>query len=272
MGYGRKDNTIGPWSLEKLEFIRMYLPAFAKATRKALHRYYIDAFAGAGEWYRRDDFTQKVEGSVAIALQHANMFTKLYFIEQKSDRVEKLKDLVRRSNVTNAIVIHGDSNKEIPEILKSIHREAPTFVFLDPSGDHVEWKTVEILSKWRTELFILYPWNMTLVRYLKRDKNILPPYRERLNRFFGTDMWYQIYINYHRDYLFHEMLNLYVKRLKDLGYKYINISDVFETPDGTKLYYMIWAGKKEVAKKIMDWVYHKLSSPKLFDNNFDSLT
>jgi len=257
MAYGEKNNTIGEWSIFKLEFLEYYLPLYAKATKKAKHRYFIDAFAGNGKWIHRDKGIE-VPGSAEIALRNIEGFTEMHFIEMEKNRVESLISLVKSYSSENKAFVHqGDCNELIPSILDKINKKAPTFVFLDPSGDQVRWKTIEILSQWKTELFILYPWNMTLARYLPRNKNITERSVNRLNNFFGTHEWYEIYMRVERPYLMSELLNLYMRRLKEIGYPYNNISNVIRSSTGQKLYYMIWVGKHKAGKEIMDWVYRR---------------
>jgi len=261
MAYGEKD-FIGRWSLGKLAFLERYLPAYLRATKPALHRYYIDGFAGRGKWI--DKSTGKsVDGSAAIALQHIDKFTHLYFIEYEDERAENLRSLISSYGATQKATVYvGDCNEYLPLIMRRIHYKAPTFVFLDPSSDQLQWKSIELLSKWKTELFILFPLNMTLIRYLPRRGAQEKWATERLDKVFGTREWENIYKNKDRLYLTSELLNLYTSRLKNLGYDHINISDIFKSDTGQSLYYMIWVGKHPVGKKIMDTIFEK-QSPQL---------
>lgn len=91
---------------------------------------------------------------------------------------------------------------------------------------------------------------MTIARNLPRNPNTQKDWqKERLNAFFGTNEWEYIYNNRPRIYLTEELLKLYTKRLKEIGYKHLIISDCFRSTTGQKLYYMIWVGKHPVEKK-----------------------
>ncbi|WP_044736628.1 three-Cys-motif partner protein TcmP [Geobacillus kaustophilus] len=258
MAYGEKDNLIGSWSLDKLEFLRKYLPIYIKATSKAIHRYYVDCFAGRGKWIEKESL-KEVDGSVSISLDYSGDFTKLFYIELNEDRVKDIEKLASvKSPKRNYEIIKGDCNVMIRKVMPQIHPKAPTFVFIDPSSDQVKWSTIEYLSKWRTELFILYPYQMTIRRYLPKDTSKIQSWQiERLNDFFGTNLWYDIYINHRRTYLLSKLLDLYTNRLKEIGYKYVNVSDVFKKPSGPDLYYMIWVGKHKAGNEIMKWVYEQ---------------
>lgn len=121
MGYGDKENTIGEWSIDKLKFIERYLPYFVSATKRAYQRYYIDAFAGNGEWIHRDT-GEKGPGSVSIALQNAAGFTKQHFIETNEERIENLKQLVLNENKQGKALVHnGDCNVLLPKIMSTIY-------------------------------------------------------------------------------------------------------------------------------------------------------
>lgn len=261
MTYGEKD-AIGRWSLGKLAFLERYLPAYLRATKPAMHRYYIDGFAGRGQWIDKST-GQNVDGSAAIALQHANKFTHLYFIEYEDDRAKNLRTLIDSYGASHKATVYvGDCNEHLPIIMRKINYKAPTFVFLDPSKDQLQWRSLELLSQWKTELFILFPLNMTILRFLPRRGNQENWATERLDRFFGTREWEDIYKNKSRPYLASELLKLYISRLTNLGYEHINISDIFKSDTGQSLYYMIWVGKHPVGKKIMDTVFEK-QSPQL---------
>lgn len=265
MGYGKNDE-IGQWSVDKLSFLERYLPAFAKATKKAKQRYYIDGFCGKGVWTHKKT-KEKIQGSASIALNYSEDFTHQYFIDLDNERINEVKEIINKKSILNkATAINGDCNVEIINIMKKIHKRAPTFVFLDPSGDHIHWKTIQYLSNWRTELFILFPYHITIRRFLPIDINKQAEWmKKRLNEFFGTNKWEEIYYQTHRNYLASKLLELYTSRLNDIGYIHCNVSDVFKTDTGQNLYYMIWVGKHPVGKKIMNYVFEKQSDQlKLF--------
>lgn len=254
MAYGEEDK-IGRWSIDKLAFLEKYIPAYLNATKKSWQRYYIDGFAGQGRWIHNKT-GKVVDGSPAIVLKHAEQFTHLHFVEYDHDRANQLIELVKQFNATHKATIHvGDCNKKIPEIMQGIHKKAPCFVFLDPSKHSLHWPTIVVLSKWRTELFILFPLNMTLIRFLPRHGQLKPWAADHLNPVFGTNEWETIYREVPRYMLAQSLLDLYTERLKDLGYEFINISRIFKSDRGQKLYYMIWVGKHPVGKKIMDSVF-----------------
>lgn len=258
MAYGKED-VIGNWSLDKLEFLKKYIPAYLKATAKATHKYYIDGFAGRGKWIERNS-GKIIDGSAAIALKYADLFTHIHLVEFEEERAEQLKKIAFECNAVKKTTIHiGDCNHHLPHIINTIHDKSPTFIFLDPSSDQLHWSTIVTLSKKRTELFILFPLNMTILRYLPKNGLLKPWAREHLDPLFGSNEWEAIYrtARLRRGELAQALLDLYTKNLQALGYKHINISRIFKNDGGQRLYYMIWVGKHPVGKKIMDTIFEQ---------------
>lgn len=209
---------------------------------------------------------QRVPGSAAIALKHSDEFTHMFFIEKNSRRAERLRSLIHDHNADNkASVLIGDCNELMPSILSKIHPSAPTFVFLDPSALQLRWKTIEVLSRWKTELLILFPLRMAILRLLPTSGQLQEWARERLNAVFWTNEWEKLYHGRHRTYVRRDLLKLYTDRLTALGYPYVLKSDIFKSDSGRLLYYLIWVGKHPVGKKIMDHVFeHQSPQLKLF--------
>lgn len=254
MGYG-VDDKIGRWSIDKLQFLEKYIPSYIRATKGTLHRYYIDGFAGKGTWIHNKT-GNIIDGSAAIALKYAEQFTHLHFVEYDPQRAAQLKELIIQHNAVHKATVHiGDCNELIPLIMSKIHHRAPCFVFLDPSKDQLQWITISTLAKWKTELFILFPLNMTLLRYLPRHGELKHWARPHLDPIFGTSEWYEIYRNVPRGDLANSLLDLYSSRLQGLGYEYKNVSRIFKNDNGQRLYYMIWVGKHPVGSRIMDPIF-----------------
>lgn len=276
MPYGEEEGYIGHWSTAKLDILREYLPIYQNACMRAKHCFYVDAFAGRGEWKVKGT-NEVVQGSPKIALTHLEKFTRTYFVEMDEERVKELQSLKDSSaHPFKVKVLQGDANEMLPQIFHEIHPKAPTFVFLDPSADQLKWSAIEHLSKWKTELFILYPYNMTISRYLPQDIDKLRPWGiERLNNFFGCSDWLEVYQDHaggRRRYLAEALLRLYTGRLKQLGYDYCNVSKCFRTIDaehGQRLYYMLWVGKHPVGKKIIDSVLKKVENSPQLDLGLD---
>src|SRR3990172_2148467 len=69
------------WTAIKLEHLEAYLTAYAKATKRAGERYYIDGFSGSGDCILRETGTL-IEGSAKRALKASPPFTTCFVIEK----------------------------------------------------------------------------------------------------------------------------------------------------------------------------------------------
>lgn len=148
------DITFRPYTQLKLKILKNYLRAWATIifSKAAEHKewvtwreiWYIDCFAGRGK-YHKDNQNNVVDGSPLIALECANEFQKnlkykgikmnCIFVENKKDVVD---DLVKfcgpyKGKVNFEIYEQKDFNEVIAEILNKINYH-PAFFFIDPDG------------------------------------------------------------------------------------------------------------------------------------------
>jgi len=186
-------------------------------------------------------------------------------------RIKKYCDSV------DATVLKGDCNKNIEKILSEIPERSPFLAFIDPEGLEVKMDTIKMISQWeKAELYINYPYDMAVVR------NIAPTLYEATHRtiteFFGSEEWIPI-----RDELYKKknidsnisditrkrFLELYISKLKELGFRKIACSDVIKSDSGHPLYFLIHASRRGIAEKTMKEVMkvdkkHRHIQKKLF--------
>ncbi|HVP06144.1 MAG TPA: three-Cys-motif partner protein TcmP [Dehalococcoidia bacterium] len=240
---------IGEHTKEKLRIIGLYLPVYLQATKRALERVYIDAFAGPGR-NRVKTTGEIVDGSPFIALQaiaqNGTVFDKYYFIELDPDIAGELEGAIQNLSPKPAVeVICGDVNVELPKLMGRIRRRSPTFVLLDTEGIEPAWTTIEALAPWQTELLINFPLGMGIKRNTRSEK---------VTRYFGTEEWRQVWQGSHPGEA-KGLIDLYKSRLRALGWKHPSALDrPIRTTGGQNLYYLIHVSKVEAAKSIMDWV------------------
>ena len=101
-------------------------------------------------------------------------------------------------------------------------------VFLDPYGMQVEWTTIESIAQTQAiDLWILFPLG-TVNRLLKRNGEIRPSLRKRLDLFFGEPDWYDVFYQLAEQGSHSLMKNngkkreIFLRRLSDIslsGYK-----------------------------------------------------
>lgn len=258
---------VGDWTLDKLKIIESYLPAYLSATQTTVEQIYIDGFAGPGQNQLRGS-GKIVDGSPMLALDaHApsgNRFDKLYFIEKDKAASDELQQLVKdRDMAHRSTVIPGDVNAELPRTVHRFNQESPIFVLLDTEGIDPEWRTIEEIADWRTELLINFPLGMAINRN---------PDSEKVDKYFGTDAWRPIW-SAGPSLRASRLLSLYRDRLANLGYKYqVEDPRLVKGEGNRRLYYLIFASKRPVARRIMRWVFKQpdAAGQSRFDLEFDA--
>ena len=221
---------------EKLEYFRKYIGAYLKATKRLPIKYYIDAFAGTGKCILCGEKCNSkggircikcgkgkiINGSSIISLKTKDQFDGYIFIELDDSNIKKLEKFV--ADETNAEIFKkvrikkGDSNILLKQIYKHISQYTGCLILLDPEGPELFWETIEYLSKIKkVELLIVYPYDMSLVRLTKA-------YGEKLDKFYGTSKWSDIYKdkdNINANSTKEKLLGFYIDNLKKLGFNYV---------------------------------------------------
>lgn len=205
----------GDWTQQKLECVRKYLHAYTTIMSKQQFRFaYIDAFAGTG--YRETESDEDPDelmfpdlvspevmdfhdGSVRNALEVQPSFMKYVFIEKNVNRYAELeevrKEFLLKAEFSEDMIecVHEDANKYLEDLCRKSWKTHRALVFLDPYGMQVEWTTIESIAKTQAiDLWLLFPLG-TVNRLLKRNGEILPSLRARLDLFFGEPDWYEAF-------------------------------------------------------------------------------
>ncbi|MDP2856143.1 MAG: three-Cys-motif partner protein TcmP [bacterium] len=243
-------------SLQKLEYFKKYLEAYLKATNRLPSKCYVDAFAGSGECEIAEN-RKKVDGSVMIALKASRAFDQYVFIEKKKRIFRELNDTIKNSTIDDKRkksieLSRGDCNILLPKICDKISNMG-CLIFLDPEGPELFWKTIISLSKIpKADLFILYPYDMSLARLIKN-------YKEKLDEFYGTDYWQGIYKNRkNANDAREKLLDFYISNLKTLGFRFVANKHIrTRLHEGRPLYHLILASHHPVAAKIMSQIFDK---------------
>ena len=86
-----------------------------------------------------------------------------------------------------------EANGYLKDLCGKNWRAHRALVFLDPYGMQVEWKTIESIAQTEAiDLWLLFPIG-TVNRLLKRNGEIRPSIREKLNLFFGNEQWFEVF-------------------------------------------------------------------------------
>jgi three-Cys-motif partner protein len=201
----------GDWTDEKLERVRKYLVEYTKIMKGKFRFAYIDAFAGTGyRTLKQEDDPEELmfpeiaeqesqrflEGSARIALQVEPKFDKYIFVEKDEKRFEELKKLKQDfPDFADRIELHNkDANAFLQPLCRLDWSKRRAVLFLDPYGMQVEWKTIEAVAETQAiDLWLLFPLGVAVNRLLKKDNDIDPVIRERLDRLFGSTDWHDAF-------------------------------------------------------------------------------
>lgn len=243
-------------TLQKLEYFKKYLDAYLLVTKKLPGKYYIDAFAGSGKCIVTGT-KKKVDGSSLIALKAKISFDRYILIEKKKSIFEELENFIKKETHTNRLSLIDLHNSDCNELLKDYpHNPSPYvgyLIFLDPAGSELFWETIISLSKIKkADLLILYPYDMSLARLVKI-------YPEKLDRFYGTNKWSNIYKNAVRPIdAKKNLLDFYINNLEKLGFKFVVYRQIRKKiREGKPLYHLLLATHDPTAKKIMLDIFGK---------------
>ncbi|WP_072805248.1 three-Cys-motif partner protein TcmP [Rhodococcoides yunnanense] len=255
------------WTVNKLQILSDYLPAFNKAAKRSDERLYIDLMAGQAANVER--YTGKqLAGSPRRALESDPGFTHHAFCELPKN-AGALEDNLRRTYPHKTFdVVPGDCNSTIDSVLRRLKPVswAPTFVFADQQAAEIHWSTIEKVSRFKpttsrtkAEIWMLVSPAM-VIKGATGSGHVR--FRERVSMSYGTEDWLRIQRARDRKTISgseyrREMVNLIRKQLsEDLGYA-VTHSIPMTMQNETELYYMVFATDHIAGDNIMSYLYNK---------------
>ena len=265
----------GPWAKDKLSFIDQFVPAALQATQQKLERCYVDLFAGPGKNVNDSVSGEEFDGAALRALRATSPsarkthFTKATLVNLDADdhaaltaRVDALDQAgALRPRRKNVALLNGDANHVVHRVMTAIDTRAYVFVFLDiEAPKQLSWATLQALRMHghdSVDLFTLFPLDMALNRMLSYRQETVEQSASVLTKFFGTDAWRPLLSERVTDAQSRELrraiLDLYLNRVRALGWKHaIVVRDVKRVGD-SGLYKMIYASNHPAGHDIAQW-------------------
>ena len=267
-----RDDTIGSWSVDKLNLLRKYLAAYVTVLRNqswCKGYEYIDGFAGTGRPQTRDEH-RYIDGSPRVALELPDPFTKYHFIESSNWRIKKLETLRKEFPSQQIEIYPGDCNdllrrKIVPDLRMQSFKRA--LAFLDPFGMELEWSTLEEVARVETiEVFLNFS-VMAINRNVRRRRkeDIAPAVREQMDRFWGTEWEAELYEEERT--LFGPKTVRIKQSGKELGQRFQNrLKEIFPhstvpvlmtNSKNAPLYCLVFAGHNQTGVKIANDIFGK---------------
>lgn len=259
------------WTLNKLEVFDLYLKLYR---RVAGNGSYIDAFAGTGKGMSAiNGNTAHVDGSTLIAIK-SGAFSNLHLIEKDKANFLLLNAEIESLSTKHQLKVRTynyDCNQGIPHLLKreKLDPSKPCFAFLDQESTQLDWKTIEVLARWKTykppltekgrpkackvELWILFNTYQAITRLWPKDRQKYPEAfsPQTLDRVLGDrEVWWDLWQG---ERPFGALVERYCERLYEIGYQYVLPQLIKDPRTGRPQYHMIHATDHPSAISFMRW-------------------
>lgn len=169
---GLPTRPAGPWTKDKLWFWNRYIEITTNSMVGHPHwpagLVYVDLFAGPGICKVRNT-GERFPGSALIAAHADKKFRRILACEMDASNADALETRLSKSPAGDIVVLRGDCNQRVNELVAKIPSGALTLAFVDPEALHVAFETVSTLSKaGRVDLLILFADYMDIVRNVDR--------------------------------------------------------------------------------------------------------
>lgn len=190
----------------KLAVIEEYLSMYQRALHDKFTTIYIDAFAGSGEIDLGTDELPLLDGgetrdvilgSAERAARVNPPFSCYKFIDKRPVCIKALElRFAEFPTFDRMNFIAADANAAMKEICDGIDkRKQRAVVFLDPFGNHVDWKTVEMIARTGVmDLWYLFPAGLGVFRQIGADGTVDSTHEPAVTRIYGTDEWKQAFL------------------------------------------------------------------------------
>ena len=240
----------------KLEYLRKYLYIYSKIVGAHFpEMWYIEPESGPGCC----EITKSgriLLGSPLLALSNEPCFQHYRFIENDPNCVDNLDRRIKKYFPDkDALVLIGDCNILLKDVLEEIPDKTPFLSFIDPKGLEFKMSTLKLISeKEKAEFYINYPYHMAVQRCISPEG--YEATQKTVTDYFGGEEWIPI-----RDDLYNKIitsdeaaerfLKLYVTKIKNQGFENVAYSNVIRNDTNHPLYFLIHASHVPVAKRTM---------------------
>lgn len=235
---------VGGWSKAKHYYLKRYIDTFTTGMRLKWkgQLYYLDLFAGPGKCRIRET-EEEIDGSPLLALNSVFPFAGYFFVELEREVLNCLSKRCKSHKVHEKInFIQGDCNEKINEIINDIPSRSLSLAFIDPTGLHFKFSTLQELAKRKVDLIITFPEGMAIKRNLKK---FLEQEHSLLDNVIGDREWRQFKTG-------REIIGYFRKKLETLEYQEVKLGDeipIRSTIKNLPLYCLLFASKHPVGYK-----------------------
>ncbi|MGB8658652.1 MAG: three-Cys-motif partner protein TcmP [Candidatus Zixiibacteriota bacterium] len=229
---------VGAWSEAKHYYLKRYIETFTTSMRKKWHGqlYYIDLFTGPGKCMARET-EREIDGSPLIALNTLYPFARYFFVDLNDEVLNTLSERCKNHpNLKRVKLIRSDCNLVIDDIITDIPPRSLSLAFIDPTGLHFKFPTLQKLAQRRVDLIITFPIDMAIKRNI--NKFLSEPHCP-LDDVIGDTGWRQFSTG-------REIIEYYRKKLTSLDYQDVKLGEEIPIRSINKnlpLYCLLFASK-----------------------------
>lgn len=242
---------VGAWACDKHTYLGKYIEA-TKAVRKKFlppggkgGSAYIDLFSGPGIARVRDTGGE-IDGSPLLAMKHDFApFSKIILCDIDSENVQALRERTKIA-CDRVVIMHGDSNQIIDDVLSEIPRYGLNIALVDPFAlKGLHWRTLCRLGEAsRMDLIINFH-----TGFIKRNF-LTPGYDNVIDNAIGDKSWRKSVTSMH-DIV--KLIDIMKANLHDLGYSQ-ETANAYGIVNGKSvlMYHLVYATKHPLGNRIWD--------------------
>jgi three-Cys-motif partner protein len=244
---GQPVRDVGAWSEDKLFFWHKYVQqtttAMGQVWRNGLA--YVDLFAGPGVCRIRDS-TRRLPGSPLIAAHAPKPFRRIIAVEFDPLLAAACERRLQASPAaSSSVVMRGDCNALIRQVIAALPKDALTLAFVDPEALDARFETIRALaSVGRVDLLVLFADAYDIVRNVDEyERNPSSKLDQTLGADSGwRDDWRKLQ-NRSGNNVRELFAGIYQRQLRAIGYVQFG-TKVIEFRSGP-LYRLVYASKHE---------------------------
>lgn len=259
------------WTEDKLWWWNRYIDittgAFVGRNKWPYELVYVDLFAGPG--ILEFESGERIPGSPLLAMHAAKPLSKVLLCEKNRARASVCETRVQSVATTQSVqVFVGDCNEQIDAIAQQIPEDSLTIAFVDPTGLHAHFKTIQTLASGRNvDLLILLADWVDIIRNIETTYVNNP--NSKLDKFLGPDSNWRTRWSGLADHNAAKVSKLFASIYEDqlrkhLGYT-VFADEVLRFRQGAPLYRVLFASKHKLGLKFWrESTKNERAGPRLF--------
>ncbi len=242
-GYAARE--LHEWTREKLFYVERYMDIFCTGMKKSWASLaYADLLAGPG--LCRDPETGEEQAGSALLAVRRPEFRRLFLNDMEPRVTEALAARTAGEPDGRVRIATEDCNEVVDAVRHTLFPAGPGsgtlgLAMIDPFSFEMGYDALaRLTADLRLDLMIVF-----MTGSLRRF-NRMPGFERKLDRFFGTTDWKRILHGGGGEKVTsRKLLDLYERRLRDLGYLHVDDDARILNSKNTTMYHLILASKHE---------------------------